>query len=146
MSNLTIFYGLQSIWLSSLIYYLYQLLRKYFIANTAKLWSLKWLSNGFGQHRKMGVQLLLWPHPLHPIRSRSRNGCQCLWVGWRISSWRPWFSSVYSSHYYIHTIQYNCILNNWNKFILKDVYIPIDGVAMTVCRMIRLCYSVPLGL
>ena len=28
-------------------------------------------------------------HPLHPIRSRSRNKRRNLWVGWCVSSWRP---------------------------------------------------------
>ena len=41
-------------------------------------------------------------HPLHPIKSRSRNTRRNLWVGWCVSSWRPWFWSVHSI-YYIHT-------------------------------------------
>ena len=50
-------------------------------------------------------------HPLHPIRSRSRNKRRNLWVGWCVSSWRPWFWPVYSIDY-IHTIHYSCNLSN----------------------------------
>ena len=78
-------------------------------------------------------------HPTDPIWSRSRNKRRNLWVGWRVSSWWPRFWSVYSIHYYIHTMNYSCILSIWNKLFLR--HIPRVGVAMTVCWMIWYCYS-----
>ena len=45
-------------------------------------------------------------HPLYPIRCKSRYKCRNLWVGLCVSSWRPYFSPVYSM-YYIHTIYYS---------------------------------------
>ena len=32
-----------------------------------------------------------------------------------------------------------CILSDWNKLLLRNIYIPTVGVAMTMCRMIRYC-------
>ena len=40
---------------------------------------------------------------------------------------------------------YSCILNDWNNLSLRDIYIPRVGVSLTVCRMIRYCYSFLLG-
>ena len=60
-------------------------------------------------------------HPLHPIKSRSRNKRRNLWVGWCVSSWRPWFWPV-RSIYYIHTTHYSRILTNWNILFLKDIH------------------------
>ena len=54
-------------------------------------------------------------HPLHPITSRSRNKRRNLWVGWCVSSWRPWFWPVHSI-YYIHIIHYSCHLSNKKAF------------------------------
>ena len=56
-------------------------------------------------------------HPLHPVRSRSRNKHWNLWVGC-VSSWRPWFWSIYSIYCYIHTMYFSWILSNWNKLFL----------------------------
>ena len=80
-------------------------------------------------------------HPLYPIRSRSRNKHRILWVGWCVSAWRPCFWSVCSIYYYIHNMYYSCILSNWNKLVLGDIYIPRVDEAMTVCRMIWYCHS-----
>ena len=60
-------------------------------------------------------------HPLHPIKSRSRNKRRNLWVGWCVSSWRPWFWSVHSI-YCIHTTHYSRILTNSNIFLLRDIH------------------------
>ena len=60
-------------------------------------------------------------HPLPPIKSRSRNKRRNLWVGWCVSSWRPWFWPVHSV-YYIHTTHYSRILTNWNIRFLRDVH------------------------
>ena len=60
-------------------------------------------------------------HPIHPIKSRSRNKRRNLWVGWCVSSWQPWFWPVYSI-YYIHTTHYSCILSNWNKLFLRGMH------------------------
>ena len=59
----------------------------------------------------MGVLItpMALAHPLHPIKSRSRNKRRNLWVVWCVSSWRPWFWPVHSI-YYIHTTHY--IKNN----------------------------------
>ena len=64
-----------------------------------------------------------------------------IWVGLCISSWWPWFWSVDSIYCYIHAIRYSCIQSNWNEPFVRDIYIPRVGVAMTVCWMIRYCYS-----
>ena len=50
-------------------------------------------------------------HPLHPIKSRSRNKRRNLWVGWWVSSWRLWFWPVYSICH-ILTIHYSCNLQS----------------------------------
>ena len=60
-------------------------------------------------------------HHLHPIKSRSRNKRQNLWVGWRVSSWRPGFWPVHSI-YYIHTTRYSRILINHNILFLRDIH------------------------
>ena len=38
-------------------------------------------------------------HPLHPIKSRSRNKCRNLWVGWCVSPWRPWYWPMHPIYY-----------------------------------------------
>ena len=38
-------------------------------------------------------------------------------------------------------MHHRCILSKWNKFFVKDLYIPRLGVAMTVCRMMRYILS-----
>ena len=60
-------------------------------------------------------------HPIHPIKSRSRNKRRNLWVGWCVSSWQPWFWPVYSI-YYIHTTHHSCILSNWIKLFLRGIH------------------------
>ena len=84
-------------------------------------------------------------YPLHPIRSRSRNKRRNLWDGWCVSTWRPWFWSVYSI-YYIHTIYYSCTLSNWNKLFLWDMHTKSwcghdghDTMVYAVCLSIFLC-------
>ena len=59
----------------------------------------------------MGVLItpMALAHPLHPIKSRSRNTRRNLWGGCCVSSWRPWFWPVHSI-YYIHTTHYSRIL------------------------------------
>ena len=71
----------------------------------------------------MGVLItpMALAHPLHPIKSRSRNKRRNLWVGWCVSSWRPWFWPVHSI-YYIHTTHYSRILTNQNMFFLRDIH------------------------
>ena len=71
----------------------------------------------------MGIPItpMALAHPLHPIKSRSRNKRRNLWVGLCVSCWRPWFWSVYSI-YYIKTVNYSCILSNWNKLFLRDIH------------------------
>ena len=61
-------------------------------------------------------------HPLHPVKSMSRNKRRNLWVGWCVSSWRPWFLSIYSIYY----------LSNWDKLFLRDIYMPKVDVANDV--------------
>ena len=80
-------------------------------------------------------------HPPRPIRSRSRNKRQNMWVGWYASSWWSWFWSVYSIHYYIHTTYYICILIE----MIKINSFWRVGVVCMVCRMIRYCYPFLLG-
>ena len=80
-------------------------------------------------------------HPPRPIRSRSRNKRQNMWVGWYVSSWWSWFWSVYSIHYYIHTTYYICILIE----MIKINSFWRVGVVCMVCRMIRYCYPFLLG-
>ena len=65
------------------------------------------------QNNRMGVLItpMALAHPLHPIKIRSRNQRRNLWVGWCVSSWRPWFWPVHSI-YYIHTTHYRRILTN----------------------------------
>ena len=60
---------------------------------------------------------------------------------WCVSSWQPCFWSVYPIYHYIFTMYYSCILSNWNKLFLRDLYIQRVGVAITVCLMIWYCYS-----
>ena len=71
----------------------------------------------------MGVLItpMALTHPLHPIRSRLRNTCRNLWVGYCVSSWRTWFRPLYSI-YYIHTIYYSCALSNENQLFLRDIH------------------------
>ena len=71
----------------------------------------------------MGVLItpMALAHPLHPIKSRSRNKRRNMWVGWCVSSWRPWFWLVHSI-YYIHTTHYSRILTNQNKLFLRDIH------------------------
>ena len=71
----------------------------------------------------MGVLItpMALAHPLHPIKSRSRNKRRNLWVGWCVSSWRPWFWPVHSV-YYIHTTHYSRILINYNVLFLRDIH------------------------
>ena len=57
-----------------------------------------------------------------PIRSRSNNKRRNLWVEWCVYFWWPWFWSVYPIYYYIHTMHYSCILSDWNKSFLRDIY------------------------
>ena len=70
----------------------------------------------------MGVLItpMALAHPLHPIKGRSRNKRRNLWVGWCVSSWRPWFWHVHSI-YYIHTKHYSRILTNWNILFLRAI-------------------------
>ena len=46
------------------------------------------------------MEVLITPmalaHPLHPIRSRSRNKRRNRWAGWCVSSWWPWFWPEFS--------------------------------------------------
>ena len=60
-------------------------------------------------------------HTLHPIKSRSRNKLRNLWVGWCVSSWRPWFWPVHSI-YHIHTRHYSRIITNQNILFLRDIH------------------------
>ena len=71
----------------------------------------------------MGVLItpMALAHPLHPIKSRSRNKRRTLWVGWCVSSWRPWFWPV-RSIYYIDTTHYSRILTNWNILFLRKIH------------------------
>ena len=62
-----------------------------------------------------------------------------------ISSWWLWFWSIYLLYYCMHIIHYSCILSDWNKLFLREIYIPRLGVTLAVCRMIRYCYSFLLG-
>ena len=98
---------------------------------------------GFELEQKDGslITPVALAHPVHYIKSRSRNKHRKMWVGWCVSSWWPWFWFVYSIYYHRHTIHYSCILSDWNKLFLRDIYIPRVGVAMAMCRMIRYCYS-----
>ena len=68
-----------------------------------------------------------------------------LWVGWFVFSRRPWFWSIKSIYNYTYIMYYKCILSIWNKLFLSDIYIPRVGVAMTVCWIMRYCYSLLLG-
>ena len=71
----------------------------------------------------MGVLItpMVLAHPLHPIKSRSRNKHRNLWVGWYVSSWRPWFWPMHSI-YHIHTTHYSRILTNQNILFLRDIH------------------------
>ena len=70
----------------------------------------------YGLEQWVGVLITLMSlaHPLHPIKSRSRNKSRNLWVGWCISYWRPWFWPVYSI-YHIHTTNCGCIRSKINS-------------------------------
>ena len=71
----------------------------------------------------MGVLItpMALAHPLHPIKSRLKNKRRNLWVGWCVSSWRPWFWPVHSI-YYIPTTHYSRILTNQNILFLRDIH------------------------
>ena len=71
----------------------------------------------------MGVLItpMALAHPLYPIKSRSRNKRRNLWVGWWVSSWRPWFWPVHSI-YYIPTTHYSHILTNKDILFLRDIH------------------------
>ena len=97
----------------------------------------------FGLEQEVGS--LITPMALHPIRSRSRNKRWNLWVGWCVFSCRPWFWSVYSIYYYIHTMHYSCILSNWETFFQRDIYISAVVVAMTVWRVPGFATDCPCG-
>ena len=75
---------------------------------------------GFGLEQGSGSSItpMVLAHPLHPIRSRSRNKHRNLWFGWCVSSWWHRFYFVYSIYYHVHSMYYCCILNNWNKSFL----------------------------
>ena len=95
-----------------------------------------------GQNRRMGVLItpIALSHPLHHIRSRSRDKRRNLRVRRCVASWLHWFWTV-NSIYYMHIIYYSYTLSNWNKLFLRDVYISKVGVAMMVCWIIWYCYS-----
>ena len=77
----------------------------------------------FGLEKENGslITPMALTHPLHPIKSMSRNKRRNLWVGWCVSSWWPWFWPVYSI-YCIHTTHYSRILTNQNKLFLRDIH------------------------
>ena len=81
----------------------------------------------------MGVLItpMALAHLLHPIKSRSRNKRRNLWVGWCVSSWRPWFWPVHSI-YYIHTTHYSRILTI--KYILSKRH--------TYQKLVRQCWCI----
>ena len=70
----------------------------------------------------MGVLItpMALAYPLHPIKNRSMNKRRNLWVGWCVSSWRPWPWPVHSI-YYIHTT-FSHILTYWNILFLRDIH------------------------
>ena len=103
------------------------------------------MSCGFEMQDGSVITPMTLAHPLYSIRSGWRNKCQSLWVGWCVSSWWPWFWSIYSIYCYIHTRYYSCILRNWNKLFIRNIYRTRIGVAMMVCWMIWYCYSFLLG-
>ena len=72
----------------------------------------------------MGVLItpMALAHPLHPIKSRFGNKPRNLWVGWCVSSWRPWFWPVHYIFYYIHTTHFSRILTNKNILFLRDIH------------------------
>ena len=69
-----------------------------------------------------GVWLLPWRWRILSIPLKAGRGISAeTWVGWCVSSWRPWFWPMYST-YYIHTKHYGCIISNWNKLFLRDMH------------------------
>ena len=66
----------------------------------------------------MGVFSMVLAHSIHSIKSRSRNKCRNLWVGWCVSSCWPWF---------------------WPMYFLWDIHTKV-GVAMLVYLIIWYCY------
>ena len=72
-------------------------------------------------------------HPLHPIRSRSRNKHRNLSVGWCVSSWR-----VVYSIYYIHTIYYSCTRSNYNMLFLRDMFVVVNFEALAQASDFRI--------
>ena len=104
-----------------------------------------WIDFQIGFELKQGDRSLIiameLAYFLQPIRSRSRNKRQFLWVGRCVSSWWTCFWSINSSHYiYLSWITDASWLIG-NKLFLRDIYILGFGVAMTLCRMIRYWYS-----
>ena len=97
---------------------------KYSIATRAKLWSTKCsIQNklmvlGLEQGDGSFITPMALAHPLHPVRSRSRNKCRKLRVGWCVSSWRHWICSICSIYY----------LGYWDRLFLRNIYIRVVGV------------------
>ena len=67
------------------------------------------------------ITLMVLAHPLHLIKITSMNKRRNLWIGWCVSSWRPWFWPVHSISY-IHTTRYIRILTNKDILFLKDIH------------------------
>ena len=53
----------------------------------------------------------------------------------------PTYSVKLQTYHHLPIMYHKCILSNWNKLFLRDIYIPRAGVAMAVSRMIRYGYS-----
>ena len=69
------------------------------------------MDSGVAANNKQYPRFVI-PHLLlinYPWKHSIINKRWSLWVGWCVSSWRPWFWPVHSI-YYIHTTHYNRIL------------------------------------
>ena len=101
----SIYLACRTIYVFRSLFYFYQLLQKHSIATTENYGvNMKLLycicSNvkidyvmDFVLEQEHGSTFtpMAQAHPLHPNRSRSRNKLPNMWVGWRVSSWWPWF-------------------------------------------------------
>ena len=115
---------------------LYQLLLKTFCCDNSKItfeiidtrnspiayvWIDYTMSFGLEHEDRSLITPMEPAHHLPPIKSRSRNKCRNLWVGWCVSSWWPWFWSVYQFYHHMHTMYYCSILSlsDWNETLSK---------------------------
>ena len=145
------------------LYHFYQLLQKTFDFNDSKITEFEMIDTENSSTAYVVIYKLItkwfwtrtegWefnyshgadtsPTPLEAGRGISVETCGLNDIGFGLYTQ---FVIIYI-YMYIYIMCYSCVLNNWNKLFLRDIYIRRVYVAVTVCWMIWYCYSSLLGL